>query len=137
MRHAIAVFCVALAGACGSTEPADAFKGSYDLATVNGQPLPFRTTLGAFVTTLDRGSLIVSPDGRFSLLSSGTQTVAGEAPSSMFSQILSGTWHAEGNTLTLSSDNTLFDLPPVLTATYARGTMTYTGGGNTYVYRRD
>ena len=137
MHRALAVFCLAVVSACGSTEPSEDLKGSYELASVNGQPLPFRTTLGNLVTTLDQARLIVRQEGAFSLQSSGTQTVAGEVPSSTISQILTGTWHAEGNMLTLTSFDLTFNPPLVITASYEKGTLTYSDGANTYAYRRD
>jgi hypothetical protein len=137
MRRAVALFCLAFASACGSTAPDKSIEGSYDLVTVDGQPLPYRSTFlditsSNVTASLESGLLIVSPTGDFSLRRSGTQTVGSGTPST-FSSTMNGTWTAVGSTLTLS----FYDPPRATDATYSGGSLTHTEGGRTYVYRRD
>lgn len=131
MKRLLATLALAVVVACGSTEPVDEFKGAYDLVTVNGQPLPRTQVVSDITLTLDKGLLIISPAGGWSLATSGTRKI-GTQPSSPTSEIVNGEWHAEGNAITLLSS-----VPPtVIEATYANGTITFSRDGFTYVFTR-
>jgi transcriptional regulator with XRE-family HTH domain len=96
----------------------NAVDGAYQLQTVNGAPLPYTTNLGFSITS---GLLVLSPKGDWSFATGGT--AAG---------IINGTWHAEGNTVTLLSYNP----PTVIAATHTSGALSYTDGGLTYQFVR-
>lgn len=117
--------------ACGSTEPTAAFVGAYELATVNGQPVPYTTMSSDITSTLNTGLLVISPRGEWSLATSGTMKIGAQVPT-MTAEIITGTWHSEGGAVTLLS----FDPPTSITATYSSGTISYSGGTTTYVFRR-
>lgn len=127
----IAVLAFAFAIACGSSEPRDEFVGSYNLSTVNGQPLPFVTSVSNATASLNSALLIISPAGEFSISKSGTQQIGTQAPTTA-TEVIIGTWRTEGGTIRLSA----VQPPTLLSATYASGSLTYTDGGRTYVYRR-
>lgn len=127
MKRLLAALILAALVACGSTEPADEFSGAYDLATINGQPLPYTTTVADIGSTTETGLLVISPKGKWSLATSGSIQI-GTQPPSINASIVNGTWRADGATLTLLSDNA----PYILTAIYSAGTITM----NLAVYKR-
>ena len=129
MRRLLALLVLVTSCGFGKTTEAD-ISGSYALQTVNGQPLPYQTSASNVVFSLQSGVLLLGPGGAFSLQKQGTQKIGTAAPSS-FTETITGTWSATGNSVTMRSTNP----PTLIAATYWRG-LGYTDGGVTYSYRR-
>lgn len=122
---------LAFALACGSTDPRPAVVGSYDLAAVNGAPIPAVVTFADVTNRYTSGLLVISPDGQWSLLTEGSTSVGGSPPSTGV-DLVQGTWRAAGNIVTLTSTSP----PTAITATYASGVVTFSDGGVSYRYVR-
>jgi hypothetical protein len=110
----------------------DRVEGVYTLRSVDGAPLPYRTTAPNVVNDLTYGRLSLEPSGRFTLDKWGFQQVGTQTPSSTI-EFVSGTWRKEGNTLALS----VSDLATFIAATYENGAITYSDNGRTYLWRRE
>jgi hypothetical protein len=94
-----------LVAACSDspTSPSAAIEGTYSLRTVNGQNVPVTVAqMGADRADITGGSLTLNNNGTFTgqlefrFVFSGIRANQSES--------LSGTWTADGNTLTLSSE---------------------------------
>jgi hypothetical protein len=92
-----------VAGCSDSPTAPSSIEGSYSLRTVNGQSVPVTVAqMGADRADITGGSLTLNNDGTFTgqlefrFVFSGIRANQSES--------LSGTWTADGNTVTLSSE---------------------------------
>jgi hypothetical protein len=141
LRSLALVAVIAAAGACGGSDspsgPATPKTpdGSYNISTVNGKGLPvaiFSDTNYTYEVT--SGSLALTTDGKFSIVTTFRQTIPGNI--STFVDSTGGTWVLTGTSVTLTNGSD----GSTDTATWANGQLTFTetDGKNTdtYVYAR-
>lgn len=123
---------LALALACGSTEPSDDFRGTYQLQTVNGKPLPasFQTAPGNSYT-VSAASITVLPDRQWFSSVTSTTVVNGQ---SFAGRGGLGTWVQVGSEVTFVDT---FDPsnPQFFDGTVSGKTLTIVGN-YTFVYTR-
>jgi flagellar basal body rod protein FlgG len=102
-------------GACsadGATSPTQSSNtpvpyGNYAISTVNGKALPVALAQdGAYSYEVTNGTLALSQDGKFSIVTTYRQTITDNV--SIFVDSTGGTWSISGNTVTLknSADGT-------------------------------
>jgi hypothetical protein len=135
MRRAftlLAFFALAACRESSVTPLVDRLEGEYTLRTIDGAPLPYRTTGGDVVADLTSGRLSLDITGNFAMEKVGTQQI-GTRPPSTTMEIVMGTW-SEGEVYAIKL---YAQYPPTsITATYARGEITYSDNGRNYVWRR-
>ena len=109
-RIAAVVACITLAAACQSTtQPIDAFVGSYSLQTYNAQSLPLQLSLPSGCTrTVSSGSLHLTPKSAdtqpiYSWDVRATDTCSGSAPNSVFVARDHGIWRVNDTAIVLES----------------------------------
>jgi len=120
MRWA-AIVAAAAALACNSpSAPSTAVAGGYALATVNGAKLPVTVTVAGATTTIESGSIDLSPDG--AVVSHHTTRPSGATQSGTTSS--TGTWAMVGSAIRLDMQGA--DLAGSLSATFASGALTVT-----------
>jgi hypothetical protein len=117
---------LAAAAACGGDSPsapatAKTPDGSYNLSTVNGKALPvaiFADTNYTYEVT--SGTLVLTTDGKFSVVSTYRQTIPGNI--STFVDSTGGTWLLSGTSVTFTN----VDDQSTNTATWANSQLTFT-----------
>ena len=109
MYRVLSILCLALSLACDSTSPNEEIPGTYQLQTMNGQPVPSTGPGSSF--------LILTPDGDWSWVKP---------------EPIIGTWSRVGDVLTFLA----YDPPTVIKATLSGGAITFSDGGKSYVFRR-
>jgi hypothetical protein len=128
------------AAACGGDSPSAPATpktpdGSYNIATVNGHALPVAIFADTNYTyEVMSGSLVLTTDGKYSIMTKFRQTVPGNV--SIFPDSTGGTWVLSGTSITFTnSDDKSTD-----TATWAKNQLTFTEtdgkATTTYVYSR-
>jgi hypothetical protein len=128
------------AAACGGDSPSAPATpkkpdGSYNIATVNGHALPVAIFADTNYTyEVMSGSLVLTTDGKYSIMTKFRQTVPGNV--SIFPDSTGGTWVLSGTSITFTnSDDKSTD-----TATWANNQLTFTEtdgkATTTYVYSR-
>jgi hypothetical protein len=97
---------------------------------VNGQPLPYTTTVADVSTTITTGLVTIAPAGEWFWAMDGTRRIGAQTVQSP--ELIVGTWSAEGNALTFLSAAP----PTVITATIAGDVLTFIQGGASYRFQR-
>lgn len=115
---------VAAASVLGCNSPSapslSSAAGSYTLAAVNGAKLPVTVTVAGATTTIESGSIDLSPDG--AVVSHHTTRASGATQSGTTSS--TGTWAIVGSAIRLDMQGA--DLAGSLSATFASGALTVT-----------
>lgn len=115
---------MAAAFAVGCNSPSDvsisSAAGDYTLSTVNGAKLPVTVTVAGVTTTIESGSIALSPDG--AVVSHHTTRQSGSTQSATTTS--TGTWTDVGLAVRLDMQGA--DLAGSLSASYAAGVLTVT-----------
>jgi hypothetical protein len=128
------------AAACGGDSPSAPATpktpdGSYTISTVNGKSLPVAIFADTNYTyEVMSGSLVLTTDGKYSVVTKFRQTVPGNV--SIFPDSTGGTWVLSGTSITFTNN----DDKSTDTAAWANGQLTFTEVDGktttTYVYAK-
>lgn len=132
MRRLLSTVVLVARAACGSTEPGDDFRGTYQIQTVNGKPLPasFQTAPGNSYT-VSAASITALPDRQWFSSVKSTTVVNGQ---SFAGRAGLGTWVQSGNAVTFV--DTFDPLNPQFFDGTLSGTTLTIVGDYTFVYTR-
>lgn len=134
-RLALAVSLVA-SFACGgdddgSTAPDNAHVGTFALASINGQSLPFSLTDGTATITITSGSVVLNADRSFRDVFAYT-VQQGTSSESLIETAL-GTYVRNDSDITFNATS---PSPGSYRMAFSGNTLTQAGEGFTFVYRR-
>ncbi len=132
MRRFLLAIVLAFAAACGDSSGPDAgHRGEYTLRSFDGDPLPATLFEDAQdYIRIDSGSLSLDADGSFTIVSTLSYRIEGDAGSE--TGALVGTYTRSGSTIVLTDTD-----GEVFTATYdGANQLTITDEGSVLVYRK-
>lgn len=101
------LFALAACSSDGATSPTQSSNtpvpyGNYTISTVNGKALPVALAQdGAYSYEVTNGTLALTQDGRFSIVTTYRQTITDNV--STFVDSTGGNWSISGNTVTLTN----------------------------------
>lgn len=102
MRSALTLVLALALAACDRTEPTDP-DGSYALASVAGQSLPF-TVIAGLQFVVRSGTLVLDQGGRFSFRQCNGDQQPKPYSGCTFEEVDAGTWRVAGTSLELTGD---------------------------------
>jgi hypothetical protein len=134
VRPAVIVSALAALVSCGSdagTAVRASVTGTYQLATVNGQPLPFTENSSGAVVKITAGQLVAQSDGSFTETLTRSTTPPGGATTTA-STVSNGTYQVGNQVIVFTYSGTSATLLGSLT----NSGLSIQNGPNSYEYAR-
>jgi hypothetical protein len=139
-----AILCAAVTwiAACGSDSPtgpgpSNSPVGNYAISTVNGKGLPFTlATDGNFLLQVTTGTIGLTTDGKYSLMTTYKQTIPGNVE--QFVDSSGGTWVLNGTTINLTdgADGSTGQITWTGATSQLSFAIAYNNATNTFVYTK-
>jgi hypothetical protein len=140
LRSLAFVATLATAGACGGDSPSGPAtpktpEGSYAISTVNGKGLPVAIFADTnFTYEVTSGSLALTADGKFSVVTTFRQTIPGNVET--FVDSTGGTWVLSGTSVTFTYPDDGSTATATWAGTQLTSTVAYGPTPTTFVYSR-